>query len=72
MKVKVVTVSDFTGWVYDPDGIDVAALKDIMVNICHNMADAAERYGTKGNYVLGANIAGFERVAEAMTAQGIV
>ena len=43
-----------------------------MVNICHNMADAAERYGTKGNYVLGANIAGFERVAEAMTAQGIV
>ena len=47
-------------------------LKDIMVNICHNMADAAERYGAKGNYVLGANIAGFEKVAEAMTAQGIV
>lgn len=47
-------------------------LKDIMVNICHNMSDAAERYGAKGNYVLGANIAGFEKVAEAMTAQGIV
>ena len=47
-------------------------LKDIMVNICHNMADAAQRYGAKGNYVLGANIAGFEKVAEAMTAQGIV
>ena len=47
-------------------------LKDIMVNICHNMADAAERYGAKGNYVLGANIAGFEKVAEAMSAQGIV
>ena len=47
-------------------------LKDIMVNICHNMVDAAERYGAKGNYVLGANIAGFEKVAEAMTAQGIV
>lgn len=47
-------------------------LKDIMVNICHNMADAAERYETKDNYVLGANTAGFEKVAEAMTAQGIV
>ena len=47
-------------------------LKDIMVNICHNMADAAERYGAKGNYVLGANIAGFEKVAEAMTAEGSV
>ena len=46
-------------------------LKDIMVNICHNMVDAAERYGAKGNYVLGANIAGFEKVAEAMTAQGL-
>ena len=49
-----------------------AKLKDIMVNICHNMSDAAERYGAKGNYVLGANIAGFEKVAEAMTAQGII
>ena len=37
-------------------------LQDIMVNICHNMADAAERYGMKGNYVAGANIAGFERL----------
>ena len=46
-------------------------LKNIMVNICHNMADAAEKYGFKGNYVVGANIAGFEKVAEAMTAQGI-
>lgn len=47
-------------------------LKDIMVTICHNISDAAERYGAKGNYVLGANIAGFERVADAMSAQGIV
>ena len=46
-------------------------LKNIMVNICHNMADAAEKYGFKGNYVVGANIAGFEKVVEAMTAQGI-
>ena len=49
-----------------------AKLKDIMINICHNMADAAEKYGCKGNYVAGANIAGFEKVVEAMTAQGIV
>ncbi len=49
-----------------------AKLKTIMVNICHNMAAAAEKYGAKGNYVVGANIAGFEKVAEAMMAQGIV
>ena len=49
-----------------------ARLKDIMVNICHNMAEAAERYGVKGNYVVGANIAGFEKVVDAMNAQGIV
>ncbi|MDY3918046.1 MAG: NADP-specific glutamate dehydrogenase [Candidatus Limivivens sp.] len=49
-----------------------AKLQTIMVNICHNMADAAERYGMKGNYVAGANIAGFEKVVDAMNAQGIV
>ena len=49
-----------------------AKLKNIMVNICHNMVDAAEKYGFKGNYVVGANIAGFEKVVDAMTAQGIV
>ena len=47
-------------------------LKNIMVNICHNAAAAAEKYGVKGNYVVGANIAGFEKVVDAMTAQGIV
>ena len=47
-------------------------LKGIMVNICHSMADAAERYGHAGNYVMGANIAGFEKVVNAMEAQGIV
>ncbi|QHQ60581.1 NADP-specific glutamate dehydrogenase [Anaerocolumna sedimenticola] len=46
-------------------------LKHIMLNIFHNMSDAAERYGAKGNYVMGANIAGFEKVADAMIAQGI-
>ena len=47
-------------------------LKDIMVNICHNMVDAAKRYHMEGNYVAGANIAGFEKVVEAMLAQGVV
>ena len=46
-------------------------LHQIMIDICHRMADAAERYGMKGNYVVGANIAGFEKVADAMNAQGI-
>ena len=49
-----------------------AKLQGIMVNICHNMVDAAERYGMKGNYVAGANIAGFETVVYAMNAKGIV
>jgi len=46
-------------------------LKNIMVNIFHNLDDAAKKYGFEGNYVVGANIAGFEKVADAMTAQGI-
>ena len=46
-------------------------LKDIMVNIFHNLDDAAKKYGMDGNYVAGANIAGFLKVADAMTAQGI-
>ena len=47
-------------------------LKNIMVNIFHNLDDAAKKYGMEGNYVAGANIAGFLKVADAMTAQGIV
>lgn len=46
-------------------------LRNIMVNIFHNMDDAATRYGKPGNYVVGANIAGFEKVVDAMIAQGI-
>ena len=46
-------------------------LKGIMYGIADTIADAAERYGMKGDYVAGANIAGFEKVAEAMLAQGI-
>lgn len=49
-----------------------AKLQEIMVNIYAKAADAAERYGVKGNYVAGANIAGFEKVVEAMMAQGVV
>ena len=47
-------------------------LQNIMVNIFHNLDDAAKRYGMEGNYVAGANIAGFEKVVDSMTAQGIV
>ena len=49
-----------------------AKLKTIMVNIFHNLDNAAKEYGMEGNYVAGANIAGFLKVADAMTAQGIV
>lgn len=49
-----------------------AKLKDIMVNIYKTMRDTAEEYGQKGNFVVGANIAGFKKVADAMLAQGIV
>ena len=49
-----------------------AKLHDIMVNIFHNINDAAKEYGQKGNLVAGANLAGFKKVADAMLAQGIV
>ncbi len=49
-----------------------AKLKNIMVNIFRNLDDAAKRYGVEGDYVAGANIAGFEKVVNAMEAQGIV
>ena len=46
-------------------------LQQIMVNIYHNIDDAAKRYGKEGDYVAGANIAGFEKVVDAMLAQGV-
>ena len=49
-----------------------STLKNIMVNIYHNVDDAARKYNMDGDYVAGANIAGFEKVADAMMAQGIV
>ena len=49
-----------------------AKLKGIMKSIHDNAWNAAEKYGFKGNYVVGANIAGFTKVADAMIAQGWV
>ena len=46
-------------------------LREIMKNIHDNAYEAAAKYGHKGNYVMGANIAGFTKVADAMLAQGI-
>ena len=61
--------SERLSWTFDE--VD-AKLKGIMVNLYHNIDDAAKKYGFEGNYVVGANIAGFEKVLDAMNAQGIV
>ena len=47
-------------------------LHQIMVNIHKSAADAAKKYGSPGNYVVGANIAGFVKVADAMIDQGVI
>ena len=47
-------------------------LHNIMIDIFHKADDAAKRYGMEDNYVVGANVAGFEKVVDAMKAQGIV
>ncbi len=47
-------------------------LNDIMVGIYNKTAEAAKKYGHEGDFVVGANIAGFEKVADAMVAQGLV
>jgi glutamate dehydrogenase (NADP+) len=49
-----------------------ARLKGIMKDIYAKVSDAAARYNVPGNFVVGANIAGFEKVVDAMKAQGIV
>jgi glutamate dehydrogenase (NADP+) len=59
----------FTNWTRDE--VDQRLLM-IMVNIHRSCKEAAEHYGTPGNYVNGANIAGFIKVAEAMLDQGVV
>lgn len=60
--------SERLNWSFEE--VDVK-LKQIMVNIFHNLDEAAKRYDAAGDYVVGANIAGFEKVANAMLAQGI-
>lgn len=47
-------------------------LKEIMVNIFNSSKEAAKEYGVEGNYVVGANIAGFLKVADAMMSQGLI
>ena len=49
-----------------------ARLDGIMVNIHKNASETAEKYGRPGDYVFGANVAGFLKIAEAMIAQGVV
>ncbi len=49
-----------------------ATLQEIMVRIFHNIDSAASEYGMPGNYVAGANIAGFQKVCDAMMAQGVI
>lgn len=61
--------SERTSWTFEK--VDLK-LKTIMVNIYHNIDEAAKKYGFEGNYVVGANAAGFEKVAQAMIEQGIV
>ncbi|NLG38157.1 MAG: NADP-specific glutamate dehydrogenase, partial [Clostridiales bacterium] len=47
-------------------------LQSIMTGIFHRIDETAARYGHPGDYVVGANIAGFEKIADAMMSQGIV
>ena len=49
-----------------------AKLERIMINIFNSCKESAEKYGCAGNYVAGANLAAFDKLAEAMTAQGVV
>ena len=67
--LEMIQNSERLSWTFEE--VD-SKLKGIMVNIFHSMDEAAKKYGMEGNYVAGANIAGFLKVADAMTAQGIV
>lgn len=60
--------SERVSWTFEE--VD-SKLKQIMINIFNNMSEAAKQYNAEGNYVLGANIAGFLKVSDAMMAQGI-
>ncbi|MDH5598448.1 MAG: NADP-specific glutamate dehydrogenase [Cyclobacteriaceae bacterium] len=64
-------VQNFSGIQWTREEVDLR-LKDIMKNIHENCLNAAAKYGMKGDYMAGANIAGFIKVADSMIAQGIV
>ncbi len=72
VATSALEMAQSSGRLYWPAEEVDAKLKTIMVNIYHNIDDAAKRYGFEGDYVMGANIAGFEKVADAMMAHGIV
>ena len=72
VATSALEMAQSSGRLYWPSEEVDAKLKTIMINIYHNIDSAAKRYGFEGNYVMGANIAGFEKVAEAMMAHGIV
>lgn len=61
--------ASFTTWTRD--AVD-ARLLEIMTSIHRSCIEAAEEYGSPGNYVIGANIAGFRKVADAMMAHGVL
>jgi glutamate dehydrogenase (NADP+) len=67
--LEMVQNATFSTW--SREEVD-ARLLGIMVDIHHSCVRAAEEYDQPGNYVIGANIAGFEKVASAMLAQGVV
>lgn len=67
--LEMVQNSEHLSWSFEK--VD-AKLKGIMVDLFHNIDNAAKKYGFDGNYVAGANIAGFEKIVDAMNAQGIV
>jgi len=56
---------------WEKDDVD-KQLNTIMKKIYESTRDAAQEYGSENNFMLGANIAGFDRVAKAMTEQGLV
>ncbi len=75
LGAKPVTLSDSNGYIYDEEGITrekldfVMALKNVRRG---RICEYADRFGTPGNYVNGANIAGFLKVADSMIDQGLV
>ena len=64
-------IQNFSGNKWTSEEVD-EKLRNIMKNIHKICLDASDAYGEKGNYMLGANIAGFVRVADAMIAQGVI